>query len=65
VKVSIYNSIGEQLTTLVNEYKSAGNYSVDWNAKDSKGKQLGNGLYLFKLEAGNKSVQTMKSILLR
>ncbi len=65
VRLNIYNFSGEQITTLVNEYQAAGYYSVDWNAKDSKGKQMDNGLYLFKLEAGIKSVQTMKSILLK
>ncbi len=65
VKLSIYNSIGELMTILVNQYQAAGNYSVDWNTTDSQGQQLGNGLYLHKLETGNKSVQTMKSVLLR
>jgi hypothetical protein len=64
VKLSVYNSLGKQVTTLVNEYQSAGNYSLEWNAPDGQGKQLENGLYLFKLETG-KSVQTMKSVLLR
>jgi arabinoxylan arabinofuranohydrolase len=65
VKLSIYNSIGELMTTLVNEYQPAGYFSVDWNAADRVGKLLGNGLYLIKLEAGNKSVQTMKTVLLK
>jgi uncharacterized repeat protein (TIGR02543 family) len=65
VKLCVYNILGEQLSILVNEYQVAGDYSVDWNAVNSKGNNLENGLYLFKLEAGNKTVQTMKSILLR
>lgn len=65
VKLSVYNLLGEQLSTIINEYQPAGYYSVDWYATDSKGKQLGNGLYLFRLKAGNNSVQTMKSVLLR
>jgi hypothetical protein len=65
VKLSVYNLLGEQLSILVNDYQAVGNYSVDWDATDSKGKQMDNGLYLFKLEAGNKSVQTMKTVLLR
>jgi flagellar hook assembly protein FlgD len=65
VKLNIYNLIGEKVATLVNEYQAAGYYSVDWNANDSKGKQLENGLYLPKLETGNNIVQTMKTILLR
>ena len=65
VKISIYNSIGALITTLVNEYQATGYYSVDWNANDSNGKQMENGLYLFKLETDNNSVHTLKSVLLR
>jgi len=64
VKLSVYNSLGKQVSILVNEYQVTGNYSVNWNATDSKGKQLENGLYVFKLETG-KSVQTLKSVLLK
>jgi len=65
VKLNIYNLLGEKVATLVNEYQAAGYYSVDWNANDSKGKKLENGLYLPKLETGNNTVQTMKTILFR
>jgi hypothetical protein len=65
VKLSIYNSTGELITTLVDEQQAAGYYSVDWNTKDHNGKQLENGLFLFKLESGRNSVQTMKAILSR
>jgi flagellar hook assembly protein FlgD len=65
VKLSVYNLIGALMTALVNKYQPAENYSVEWNPIDRKWKQLENGLYLFKLETSNKSVQTMKSILLK
>jgi len=65
VKLHIYNSRGEKVATLVNEYQVAGYYSAEWNAKDNNGKQLENGLYLIRLETGNNTVQTMKTILLR
>jgi len=65
VKLSIYNSIGALQKILVSEYQAAGYYSVDWNTKNYNGKQLENGLFLFKLESGKNSVQTMKAILLK
>jgi len=65
VKLNIYNLRGERVATLVNEYQAAGYYSVEWNAKDNNGKLLENGLYITRLETGNNSVQTIKSILLR
>ena len=48
VKLTIYNSIGSKVATLVNEYKSAGNYSVQFN-----GNYLASGIYLYRLESGN------------
>jgi hypothetical protein len=65
VKLSVSNFLGEQINCLVNEFQAAGTYSVDWNAIDSNGKQLGNGLYLFKLEANNQPIHTIKSILIQ
>lgn len=65
VKLNIYNLLGKKVAMLVNEYQAVGYYSVDWNANEGNGKQIKNGLYLFKLETSNNSVQTMKSVLLR
>jgi hypothetical protein len=47
VKLTVYNSIGSKVATLVNEYKPAGNYSVEFN-----GSNLASGIYLYRLEAG-------------
>jgi hypothetical protein len=65
VMLDVYNLLGEKIYSLVNEFLPAGNYSVNWNATDSKGNQLENGLYFFKLETGSNSVQTLKSVLIK
>ena len=59
VKLQVYNSIGEEVATLVNNYKEAGTYQVDFNSKN-----LTSGIYFYKLEAG-KFIQTKKMILLK
>lgn len=46
VKLIIYNSIGKEIATLVNEKQGAGNYEVEFN-----GENLSSGLYFYKLEA--------------
>jgi outer membrane protein assembly factor BamB len=48
VRLTVYNSIGSKVTTIVNEYKPAGNYSVQFN-----GSSLASGIYLYRLESGN------------
>ena len=48
VKLTVYNALGSNVATIVNEYKPAGNYSVQFN-----GSNLASGIYLYRLESGN------------
>ena len=59
VTLTIYNLLGQVVTTLVNEDKPAGTYSVEFNATS-----LPSGIYFYKLEAGN-FIQTKKMVLLK
>jgi flagellar hook assembly protein FlgD len=59
VKLEIYNSTGEKVSTLVSENLTAGNYKYEWNAKS-----LPSGIYFYKMTADN-FVQTRKMILLK
>jgi hypothetical protein len=45
--IKIYNSLGEEIETLLNEYKEAGAYSLNWNAAG-----LSSGVYFCRLTAG-------------
>ncbi|HEY6437202.1 MAG TPA: FlgD immunoglobulin-like domain containing protein, partial [Ignavibacteriaceae bacterium] len=51
IELVVYNIIGQQVASLVNEQRSAGSYSVVWNADDSKGIKLSSGIYFYKLKA--------------
>jgi hypothetical protein len=42
--------MGREVKTLVNEYKSPGQYSVDFN-----GSNLSSGIYIYKIQAGEYS----------
>jgi len=44
VKMVVYNSLGKEVTTLVNEKLSAGSYEVSWNGSDYP-----SGVYFYKL----------------
>jgi hypothetical protein len=59
VRLTIYNTIGEKVTTLVSERLSPGSYSYGWDASS-----LASGIYLYRLEAGE-YVETKKMILLK
>ena len=53
----IYNELGKEVSTLVNETKSAGTYEVEFNASN-----LSSGVYYYKLQAGS-FTETKKMIL--
>jgi hypothetical protein len=59
VTIKIYNVLGELVTTLVNEYQSVGSYNINFNASG-----LSNGIYFYKLQAGNYTA-TKKMLLLK
>ncbi|MFA5404783.1 MAG: C25 family cysteine peptidase [Ignavibacteria bacterium] len=48
VKISVYDVLGREINTLVNEVKNAGYYSVDFDATS-----LNSGVYFYKLESGS------------
>jgi hypothetical protein len=66
VTLKIYNVLGQEIETLVNEEKATGIYEVKFNAKD-----LTSGVYFYKLKAtpiggqAGEFIQTKKMILLK
>jgi len=50
VKLVIYNLLGQSIAILKDEEQPAGNYSVQWDGKDDTGKQMPDGVYLYRLE---------------
>ncbi|GAB6281920.1 MAG: hypothetical protein STSR0008_06640 [Ignavibacterium sp.] len=64
VTIKIYNIIGQQVRTLINEEKDAGEYQVQWDGKNDFGQNVSSGTYLYRVIAGD-YVKTLKMILLR
>ena len=59
VSLTIYNSLGEEIETLVNEFLPSGNYAFDWDARN-----LTSGVYFYRLTANN-FVETKKMMLVK
>jgi hypothetical protein len=59
VQLKVYDILGNEVATLVNEEKSPGTYEVEFNAT-----QLSSGVYFYRLQAGD-FIETKKMILLR
>ncbi len=57
----VYNMLGQKIKTLVNSSKmAAGNHSIKWDGTNDAGRQVSNGVYLYKLETGTeKSIRKM------
>jgi len=51
VKLIIYNILGQEVISLVDNQMSAGNHTIVWNANDASGNGLTSGIYLYKLTA--------------
>ncbi|TNE70290.1 T9SS type A sorting domain-containing protein [bacterium] len=59
VKITVYNSVGQQVATVSNQTFSAGSHTVQFNAAN-----LATGMYIYRLEANN-VVLTKKMILMK
>lgn len=59
VKVVVYDYIGREISTLVNEFKSEGRYEASFDARS-----LASGIYFYRLTSG-KNVSTKKMLLLK
>ena len=63
VTLKVYNVLGNEIATLVNEEKPAGTYEVEFQSTVC-GHQLASGIYFYNLTAGS-FIQTKKMILLK
>ena len=53
VCLSVYALTGQLVRTLVEDERSAGSYSVLWDGRDGAGRDVGSGVYLCRMEAGD------------
>ncbi|MBK7158599.1 MAG: T9SS type A sorting domain-containing protein [Ignavibacteria bacterium] len=59
VSMKIYDNIGREVKSIINEFKDAGFYTVEFN-----GSNFASGIYYYKLETGNFTA-TKKMVLLK
>jgi len=59
IKLSIYDVLGREVATLVNEFKKGGRYIAAFN-----GSELSSGIYFYRIEAGSFS-DVKKMILIK
>ncbi len=59
VTLKVYDILGNEIATLIDEYKSAGSYEVEFDAKD-----IPSGIYFYQLTSGE-FIQTKKMLLIK
>jgi hypothetical protein len=59
VKMVVFDLLGREVATVVNEFRTAGNHTVDFNAAS-----LASGVYFYKIEAGDFTA-TKKMLLIK
>jgi 1,4-alpha-glucan branching enzyme len=64
VSLKIYDLLGREIKTLINQQQNSGSYHVEWKGDNNQGMKVSGGLYLYRLEAGN-YISTKKMMLIK
>ena len=64
VTITIYDMLGRQVKTLMDQIQEAGYRSVIWDATNDYGKPVSAGIYLYQIQAGE-YISTKKIVLLK
>ena len=64
VNIIIYDMLGREVKTLINQTQDAGFKSIQWDGTNDYGKQVSAGVYLYRIQAGE-YMQTKKMVFLK
>ena len=64
VRLRVFDVIGREVTSLVDEVESAGSYVVSWHGTDDAGRSLASGVYFYTLESLGHQI-TRRMVLLK
>jgi flagellar hook assembly protein FlgD len=63
VSLTIYDTAGRAIRTLVDDQQPAGYQSTIWDGKNSAGQLVGSGVYFCKLNVGNENLTRTMTVL--
>ena len=64
VTLEVINIIGQKVKTLVDKHQGIGSYSTNWNSTNYNGDFVANGIYFYRIKAGE-FIMTKKMLLIR
>ena len=63
VRLDIFDLTGQKVRTLVNFVQQPGNYQIMWNGRDTAGRELATGMYLYRLQAGTEVLREKMTLI--
>jgi len=63
-RLIIYDVLGRQIHTLVDQAMEAGYYKMQWDGRNSMGKMVSGGIYFYQIQT-NDFIRTRKMLLLK
>jgi hypothetical protein len=64
VTIQVFNILGQQVRTLVDGKKKAGQHTIQWDGNSRYGESLGSGMYFYRIET-DEFTETRKMVLVR
>jgi len=64
VTITVFNVLGQRVSTLADETFPAGEHSVVWDGRDGRGKSAATGIYLYRIKSEGLT-KTKKMVLLK
>jgi len=64
VRLDIFNILGQNIQTLVNQEQEPGHYQIRWSGENLEHSRVGSGVYFYRLKAGD-YVKTKKMLIIR
>ena len=62
--IRLFNLVGSEIRTLLDEFMAPGYHRTIWDSKDAAGQTVPSGVYLYKMQAGQFAA-IKKSVLIR
>lgn len=65
ITLTVFNLLGQEVVTLVNETQAAGRYTVSWNGRNTQGLGVASGVYLYRITSSTGYSETRRMTLLK
>jgi hypothetical protein len=64
IELTIYNALGQKVSTLVDGIRKAGHHTVSWHGRDERGLPVASGIYIYRLKTPDK-IASLKMVYIK